>query len=284
MIMHTVYGICWFLLTISTLSAASFSVQGRVLDVLPEARCLQVMLTGSASADLPLGQTVNFRVGSGDREIGYVGRLIRAEAVTYSDTWHLERIFPIDGIGAKAMTDLSRQLHNATAIMSRRNYIREGDYIPNFAMIDQHGNFLQMRELRGKAFVLNFIFTRCQVATMCPASTMRMAELQDAARDAGLEDLHFVTITFDPAFDSPGILLQYAAAYGLEHGNVHLLTATPELVDDVLRQFGILTMDEDGTINHTMATLLIDANGRVAFRKEGSTWAVKTFLQEATRL
>jgi len=99
-----------------------------------------------------------------------------------------------------------------------------------------------------------------------------------------LKGLHFVTITFDPEFDSPGILRQYADGYEIEHDNFHLLTATQTLVDDLLRQFGILTMDEDGTINHTMATLLIDANGRVAFRKEGSTWSVKEFIKEAKEL
>ena len=55
-------------------------------------------------------------------------------------------------------------------------------------------------------------------------------------------------------------------------------------MDDLLRQFGILTVEEDGTINHTMATLLIDQNGRVAFRKEGSSWTVKEFLKEAREL
>lgn len=279
-----IYSILLPLLAVGSLSAASFSVQGRVLEVLPEAGSLRVELTESASADVPAGQTVEFRVGAGDLEIGYAGRLIRAEAVNYSKAWHLERVFPVDGIGAKAMVDVNKQLHDATASMSRRKYVREGDYIPNFAMIDQHGDFLQARELRGKAFVLNFIFTRCQVATMCPASTTRMSELQDAARDADLEDLNFVTITFDPEFDSPGILRQYAEGYGLEHENFHLLTATQEVVDDLQRQFGILTMDEDGTINHTMATLLVDANGRVAFRKEGSKWTTKEFLKEAKEL
>jgi cytochrome oxidase Cu insertion factor (SCO1/SenC/PrrC family) len=43
-------------------------------------------------------------------------------------------------------------------------------------------------------------------------------------------------------------------------------------------------MEEDGTINHTMATLLIDANGRVAFRKEGSSWEVQEFLEAAKKL
>ena len=274
----------FFLLSVGGLSAASIAVQGRVGEVLSDAGSLRIELTQSASAELVAGDTVEFQVGAGDLEIGYAGRLIRAEAVYYSKAWHLERVFPVDGIGAKAMVDINKQLHNATSTMSRRKYVREGDYIPNFAMIDQHGDFLQIRNLRGKPFVMNFIFTRCQAAKMCPASTTRMSDLQDAARDAELEGLHFVTITFDPEFDSPGILRQYADGYEIEHDNFYLLTATQTLVDDLLRQFGILTMDEDGTINHTMATLLIDANGRVAFRKEGSTWSVKEFLKEAKEL
>ena len=274
----------FFLLSVGGLSAASIAVQGRVGEVLSDAGSLRIELTQSASAELVAGDTVEFQVGAGDLEIGYAGRLIRAEAVYYSKAWHLERVFPVDGIGAKAMVDINKQLHNATSMMSRRKSVREGDYIPNFAMIDQHGDFLQIRNLRGKPFVMNFIFTRCQAAKMCPASTTRMSDLQDAARDAGLKGLHFVTITFDPEFDSPGILRQYADGYEIEHDNFYLLTATQTLVDDLLRQFGILTMDEDGTINHTMATLLIDANGRVAFRKEGSTWSVKEFIKEAKEL
>jgi protein SCO1/2 len=278
------YSILLPLLAVGSISAASFSVQGRVLEVLPDAKALRVELSESASSDVAAGETVDFRVGPGDLEIGYAGRLIRAEAVHYSSAWHLERVFPVDGIGAKAMIDVNKQLHDATASMSRRKYVRQGDYIPNFAMIDQHGDFLQIRELRGKAFVLNFIFTRCRAATMCPASTTRMSELQELAREGGMEDLHFVTITFDPEYDSPGILRQYAASYELENENFHLLTATQELVDDLLRQFGIRTMEEDGTINHTMATLLVDANGRVAFRKEGSKWTTQEFIKEAKQL
>jgi protein SCO1/2 len=63
-----------------------------------------------------------------------------------------------------------------------------------------------------------------------------------------------------------------------------LTTDSQTVVDDLLRQFGILTMEEDGTINHTMATLLVDANGRVAFRKEGSSWEVQEFLEAAKKL
>ena len=157
--------------------------------------------------------------------------------------------------------------------------------MPEFAMIDQHGQFVQIRSFRGKPFILNFIFTRCQLPEMCPASTARMAELQNRAAEAGLEDLQFVTITFDPEFDSPGVLRQYADGYGIDSGNFHLLTnSDPQICEDLLRRFGILTIEEDGTINHTMATFLIDKNGRVAYRKEGSQWAVQDFLDRSSAL
>jgi protein SCO1/2 len=214
-----------------------------------------------------------------------VGRKIRAEADFYSDQWHLEGVFPLDGTGAKAMADANRRFRKETALLSRRKFVREGDYMPEFAMIDQNGHFGQIRELRNKAFIMNFIFTRCQLPEMCPASTARMAELQSRAADVGLENLHFVTITFDPEFDSPGVLRQYAEGYDIQLDNFHLLTnSDPQVCEDLLRRFGILTIEEDGTINHTMATFLVDKNGRVAYRKEGSQWSVSDFLERAANL
>lgn len=264
--------------------ASASNIQAKVISVLEEARCFEVQIVRSDLEQLKPGESHTFRVGAGDLAIGYQGRTIQANASYYGKKWHLEQIFPVDGIGAKAARDVNHQLHQATATMSRRKYVKQGEYIPNFAMIDQRGEFLQIRQLRGKPFMLNFIFTRCTVPTMCPASSDRMATMQDKAAELGLKDLQFVTITFDPAFDSPGILKQYADGYGMEPDNFYLLTGTQTVVDDLLRQFGILTMEEDGTINHTMATLLVDANGRVAFRKEGSSWKVDEFLEAAQAL
>ena len=259
-------------------------VKCRVLDVLPETRTIKVDIFVGSSGIVPSENNQIFRVGAGDLEIGYVGRTIRANAVEYADKWHLEQIFPLDGIGAKAARDVNRQLRELTATMSRRKYLKEGDYIPNFAMIDQNGEFLQIRQLQGKPFILNFIFTRCAVPKMCPASSKRMSVLQDTLRDSELSDLQFVTISFDPEFDSPGILRQYAQGYTMEPENFHLLTSDSAVVDDLLRQFGIVTMEEDGTINHTMATLLIDHNGRVTYRKEGTTWTIEEFLKASEKL
>ena len=62
------------------------------------------------------------------------------------------------------------------------------------------------------------------------------------------------------------------------------MTSEPEWIDDLMRYFGIIRIDEEGTINHTMATLLLDPQGRVHFRKEGSKWRIEEFLSQAELL
>lgn len=259
-------------------------IEGRVLEVLPEGRLLKVELT-KGDGELSIGETLEFKVGLGDHAIGYAGRLVQGKAVHYASRWHLETIFPLDGPQAKAVQAVNRQLHEATATKTRRKALRKGDYIPNFGMVNQSGEFMQIKQLRGKAFILNFIFTRCSVPEMCPASSTKMSDLQDQARAKGWEGLNFVTITFDPAYDSPGILAEYMEGYDIEPEGFHLLThADPSVVEDLLYQFGILTREENGTITHTITTFLIDGNGKIVYAKDGPRWGTQEFLKAAEKL
>jgi protein SCO1/2 len=263
---------------------AATAIEGKVISIDTAAKAFELEVSKSGSSEFVAGDKKSFRVSRGDLEVGYLGRHIRANAAFYNKAWHLEQVFPVDGDGADEVRLVNRIFHRDTEAMKRGKFLREGDVIPNFGMIDQHGKFVQINNLKGKSFVLNFIFTRCQAAKMCPASSTKMEELQEKARGAGLSNLHFVTVSFDPAFDSPGTLRTYAKGYGMEFDNFHLLTMNQEVVDDLLRQVGILTMEEDGTINHTIATLLVDAEGRVAYREEGPAWKTENFLKKAKAL
>jgi len=244
----------------------------------------ELEIISSETDSFVAGQANVFQVGMGDRENNYLERTIKAESVYYNNKWHLEKIFPIDGVGAKAYRDANTKFHKRVAGLSRRNFIKEGDYVMPFAGINQEGDFFQIKDFLGKAVVINFIFTRCRATEMCPASTKRMSLLQEKARSLGLEDLYFLTVTFDPEHDSPGILKQYAESYSIELDNFTLMTSEPEWIDDLMRYFGIIRIDEEGTINHTMATLLLDPQGRVHFRKEGSKWRIEEFLSQAELL
>jgi protein SCO1/2 len=82
--------------------------------------------------------------------------------------------------------------------------------LPDFALTDQTGQPFGTRELRGKVWVADFIFTSC--AGSCPLLSQKMAEVAHRARHLG-PDFHLVSLTVDPDRDTPEVLASYAARY-----------------------------------------------------------------------
>ncbi|WP_309399420.1 SCO family protein [Cerasicoccus maritimus] len=241
-------------------------------------------LTGKVASADPDAQTLTLedgrvlKVGAGDARIGYVGQTIKGELEPLTEPPTLYAIWPMDEVNVAVEKSVNKKLHNDTMLQGRKAFRSLGDYLPDFALYNQDGEFVRKGTYQGKNTVYNFIFTRCQMPTMCPATTARTLRLQKMIDEAGLKDAQLVTITFDPEYDTPGILNEYGVQRGAHFGNYTLLTGDPEAIEDLMKQFGILTIDEDGTINHTMATILTDGNGKVIYRKEGSTWTPQDFF------
>jgi len=126
---------------------------------------------------------------------------------------------------------------------------------------------------------LNFIFTRCPVATMCPAATTKMMALQAAAKRAGIPNLELVSISFDSAFDTPPVLKRYAESRGIDTANFSLLTGPENAIADLLRQFGVISIPNENLFRHTLATILIDPNGKIVHRTDESEWEAADFLR-----
>ena len=80
----------------SALLSADY-ITGTVVDADTSESVLLVKLT-NAGVEFQNNETIRFKVGIGDREIDYKDRLIRAKAVYYANNWHLESIFPVDGL------------------------------------------------------------------------------------------------------------------------------------------------------------------------------------------
>ena len=277
-----------FLLAIIYMSLPLFSWSGEIVGILKYTKendsIYTICITDSSDDTFILGKEYDFKVAKGDQSKRYLGRKIKAQPSFYGNEWNLEKIFPINGSGSKAYYDLNQNFSYMVKSISRRNFLEEDDFILSFAGINHEGEFFQFNDFLGKILVVNFIFTRCQAAEMCPAATLKMSHMQDEARDLGLVDLHFLSISFDPENDSPGTLNAYAESYGIESDTFTFMTAGKDLIRDLMRYFGVITIEEDGTINHTMATLLINQKGRVHYRKEGSVWQISDFLERAREL
>lgn len=223
-----------------------------------------------------------FSTTPGDAALVTPGMRVRGEAFRYMGGYRIERIYPVDPVAERTLNEVNRRLREDTVARGSRAFRAVGEQLPDFALYDQDGRVVMARDWRGRRVVLNFIFTRCDQPHMCPAATQRMARLQQEVEEAGV-DVMLVSITLDPAYDSPGILRQYAQERGLKPGNFRLLTGPEVVIRDLMRQLGILAYEEGNTIQHTMATILIDERGQITWRREGSRWTTTDFMRRLQR-
>jgi len=216
------------------------------------------------------GKTVAARIGIGDLALGWSGRRVRGDLIESSGRLRLERIFPADAEASRRMAEVSDALRRDTVERGRLVTRGVGDTAPSWMLWDQAARLVASSDLRGRPVVINFIFTRCKAVTMCPASSASMAALAKALREAGLAGkVQLASVSFDPAYDSPGVLRAYADVHGLDLTQHRLLTGDARQIKDLMAQCGIQTIQADGTIVHNAATLLISAEGRIVARIEG---------------
>lgn len=223
--------------------------------------------------------TMEFKVAKADLANARPGQRIRAELVQRGDEFSLEKIWPDDTVTNTTLDAAAKALAQDTAIRGKEAYREVGENLPAFTLLDQAGCTVSASRFRGKRVVLNFIFTRCPVATMCPAATLRMSQLQKVAREAGATDFELVSVSLDPEFDTPGVLRDYAEARGLDTSNWSFLTGPDTAVRHLLAQLGVIREFDGPTIKHTLATVLIDESGRIVYRVDGSTWQIEDFVR-----
>ncbi len=149
---------------------------------------------------------------------------------------------------------------------------------PPFSLTDQDGNTVALENLRGKAVLLEFIFTRCPGP--CPILTGLHVDVQRALPVAAQDGVRFVSISIDPVHDTPEVLRAYAEARGADLERWSFLTGPEEQVAEVVRAYGVGTIRKaDGEIDHQIVTYLIDAGGNVAGRYLGSGQTVEELTE-----
>lgn len=254
-----------------------YPLTGQVLAVDTAHR--QLTVSHDAVAGLMPAMVMEFPVSAGDAAAAKPGERIRAELVIDSaGAGRLEKIWPDDKVAKDTVAAGALMLRQDTHERGGGAYREIGENVPDFALYDQDGHVIQSGHFRGQQVMLNFIYTRCPIANMCPASTAKMMMTQRMAREAGIRNIQFVTITLDPAYDTPGVLREYADERGIDTANFSLLTGPEGAIRDLLTQFGVIAEFEGGVLKHTLATLLIDERGRIIWRADGGSWEPKEFV------
>lgn len=151
-----------------------------------------------------------------------------------------------------------------------------------FTLTDQRGLPFGTKELTGKVWAANFIFTTCQ--TMCPVLTQKMGEVARRGRRLG-PDLHIVSFSVDPERDTPQRLAEYGARHGADPHKWAFLTGSLDGIERAVVdgfKIGIdrrKTSDDFWDIVHGEHLVAVDRHLRIRGYFEASAEGMDRLLE-----
>ncbi|PKL75544.1 MAG: hypothetical protein CVV27_14805 [Candidatus Melainabacteria bacterium HGW-Melainabacteria-1] len=158
--------------------------------------------------------------------------------------------------------------------------------LPAFALTERSGAPLDQRQLTGKVWIADFIFTSCQAE--CPLMNVEMQKLQQAF--AAATDFKLVSFTVDPETDTPERLRAYADTFGADAGRWLFATGEREALHQLATagfKLPVQQLDQEAHSQHGQASpaapafpdaqRIPDDRGE-AHAQHGSTGAAGPFL------
>ena len=211
-------------------------------------------------AELRTGDAISFRM-----------------AVTKKDFW-IENVKKI----RREDVNVAEPKRTSPVSADRDARLTEGDKMPPFTLTNQNGERISLDTFHGNSLVLTFVFTRCPVPNFCPRMSNNFGELQETIKSSTgtLANARLLSVTLDPAYDTPKILSDYAAFHHADSKIWSFATGDEKEIDSLTRAFSVYRQNEGGTISHGLATALINKEGRIDKIWRGNAWTPAEIIKE----
>jgi len=141
--------------------------------------------------------------------------------------------------------------------------------VPDFELIDSTGSEVTRADFDGRVWVADFIFTHC--AGVCPILSAQMADIQKSLAERQL-DVRLVSVSVDPARDTPEVLAEYADRFGADSARWTFLTGERDALYDLIGKGFLLSVSErsaeeaggsDDLITHSDRFVLVDGDANI---------------------
>jgi protein SCO1/2 len=219
---------------------------------------------------------------------------------TVRDQIDLNDIAPNDMVTATLVVDGSHtwlqdlivtRVSENTPALPAVTMAKEGDEVPNFTLRNQNNREIHIRDYRGKALLLTFIYTRCPVPEYCTLMSDNFAQID---RTLGQDPevygkTHLLSISIDPAYDTPEVLKSYGAAHTERYENEtfahwEFAGGTNEQVKKIAEYFGLTYFPEKDQIIHALRTVIVSPDGKIAKIYSGNDWKPEEVVGEMKQL
>jgi protein SCO1/2 len=216
------------------------------------------------------------------------------------DEWAFDILSPGDEVGAALVIDGSSHRLEEIVISKKSvdqpasannnaagNEPKPGDQVPNFSLLNQDGKPINLQKYRGKALLLTFIYTRCPVPDYCTLMSDNFAQVDRELRKTPdlYAQTHLLSITIDPAYDTPKVMRSYGAAHTGNYSEEkfthwEFATGQPEEVQRAAKYFGLIYYPEADQIVHALRTAIITPDGKIYTIYKGNEWKPADALRD----
>lgn len=187
---------------------------------------------------------------------------------------------PVLGV---AVVLLGFQILSGTLSSDRSDLPRMGEAL-DFTLVDQTGRSVSLSDYRGKVVLVNFMFTKCP--DYCPTLTSVLANVQSELIEDGLsEKVHFLSVSVDPANDTPDLLRRFADAMYVDTKGWNFLTGADAAIEDVSGAYGVFFARlPSGSVEHNLLTTVIDRSGQMRVQYVGERFDPDELLTDIRTL
>jgi protein SCO1/2 len=162
--------------------------------------------------------------------------------------------------------------------------LKEGDTWPNFTLTDQGGWPITRADYGGAMVLVTFTFTRCELPNDCSQVARNFSEIlrQTAAIPALKGRVRLLSISFDPAFDTPERLASHAGRLTQDTDTWRFASGKADETGRLTASFSVRVQPEEDTIGHSLCTALIGPDGVIRKIWRGDGWTADEAVAEIT--
>jgi protein SCO1/2 len=130
-------------------------------------------------------------------------------------------------------------------------------------LVDQLGAPFSLGALHGEPVVVTFVATRCTDA--CPIANEMFSRLDERLRKEHVR-ARLVTVTLDPAFDTPFVMARFGREFRADPRTWELATGKVSDVRALMAAFGVVAPADAGGVpdSHTSFVYVLDGRGHLA--------------------
>jgi protein SCO1/2 len=164
-----------------------------------------------------------------------------------------------------------------------------GKEVPDFTLINQDGKRFSLKDYRGKALAITFIYAQCPLPDYCIKMSTNFSDLNNQIINSELKDkIRLLSVSFDPERDTPEKLRQYGLGY-LGKGAKpdftvwQLAVGADKEVRPLADFFGLryeIDQNDKTQFNHSLRTAVIAPDGKVTKIFSGNDWTTNDLLKE----